>query len=61
MLPEPVSDENYVLFDKLSAFYIEGRYTDYKRKLSEYLTQQEAETVLCQTREVFTWLLTLKP
>ena len=60
-LPEPVTDERYELFDKLTAFYIEGRYTDYKNKLSTFLNEQEAAVFLQQTRGAFEWLLTLKP
>lgn len=60
-LPESVSDERYELFDKLSAFYIEGRYTDYKKKINETLNEQEAKSYLKRTKEAFLWLLTLKP
>jgi HEPN domain-containing protein len=60
-LPEPVSEEYYRLFDDLSAFYIEGRYTDYKIKLSMRLDEQESEGYLRRTKEVFGWLLTVKP
>jgi HEPN domain-containing protein len=60
-LSEPISEEQYALFDKLTAFYIRGRYTDYKRKMSETLNSQEAENYLKQTKEAFAWLLTLKP
>jgi HEPN domain-containing protein len=60
-LPEGPTSKQYEFFDKLTAFYIEGRYTAYKRKLSTLLSKEEAENVLRQTREVFAWLLTLKP
>lgn len=60
-LPEPVSEERYELFDNLSAFYIEARYTDYKKKMGAALNKQEAENYLKRTKEAFTWLLTLKP
>jgi HEPN domain-containing protein len=60
-LPVSVDDERNKFFDKLTAFYIEGRYTDYKEKLSALIDKQEAESVLTQTKEVFAWLLTLKP
>jgi HEPN domain-containing protein len=60
-LPAPVNEDRYKFFDKLSAFYLEGRYADYKQKLSALVDRQEAENVLKQTREVFAWLLTLKP
>jgi HEPN domain-containing protein len=60
-LPAPVNEDRYRFLDKLSAFYLEGRYADYKQKLSALVDKQEAENVLKQTREVFAWLLTLKP
>jgi HEPN domain-containing protein len=60
-LPAPVNEDRYRFFDKLSAFYLEGRYADYKQKLSALVDKQEAESVLKQTREVFAWLLTLRP
>jgi HEPN domain-containing protein len=47
--------------DRLTAFYLMGRYTEYKRKLSALLSKEEAEKILGQTKEVFAWLLTLKP
>jgi len=60
-LPEAVTEKRYRLFDYLTAFYIEGRYTDYKTKLSAKLNEQEAKAMLAQAKEVFSWLLTLKP
>jgi HEPN domain-containing protein len=60
-LPETVSDDRYKFFDLLSAFYIEGRYADYKQKLSDLVDKREAASVLTQTKEMFAWLLTLKP
>jgi HEPN domain-containing protein len=60
-LPDHVSEDRYRFFDKLSAFYIEGRYADYRQKLSVLVDKNEAESILWQTKEVFAWLLTLKP
>jgi HEPN domain-containing protein len=60
-LPIPVGDDYYKLFDKLTAFYIEGRYADYKQKLSTLIDKREAKNMLAQTKEVFAWLLTLRP
>ena len=60
-LPEAVTEERYKLFDDLTAFYIEGRYTDYKNKLSARLNEQDAKTALARTKEAFSWLLTMKP
>lgn len=60
-LPEPITDEQNYLFDRLTAFYMEGRYPEYKQKLSDLLNESEAKKLLQQTQEVFAWLLTLKP
>lgn len=60
-LPAPITDEQNHLFDRLTAFYMEGRYPEYKQKLSDLLDKSEAKELLQQTQEVFAWLLTLKP
>jgi len=60
-LLEPVPDERYDLFEKLHSFYIEGRYTDFRQKVSEAIDEREAKAVISQTKEAFAWLLTLKP
>lgn len=60
-LPIPITDEQNHLFDRLTAFYIEGRYPEYKQKLSDLLDESEAEQLLRKTKGAFVWLLTLKP
>jgi HEPN domain-containing protein len=60
-LAEPIPEENYVYFDKLLAFYINGRYTSFKQSVSDRIGKHEAKSVLDKTKEVFAWLLTLKP
>ena len=59
-LSEEVSEDNYILFDRLTTFYIEGRYPEYKDKMSKLIDKQEAENLLKQTKETFSWLLTMK-
>jgi HEPN domain-containing protein len=54
-------DVRYDLFDDLTVHYLNGRYADYKQKLSERLNRQVSAEFLERTKEVFTWLLTLKP
>jgi HEPN domain-containing protein len=61
LLPEDVTVERYELFEDLTVHYLNGRYADYKQKLSECLNEQSAKEFLKKTREAFTWLLTLKP
>jgi len=60
-LPEKVTDEYMDFFEDLTAFYISGRYTDYKQKLSHKLNEAEAKKYYKTTKEVFSWLLTMKP
>ena len=60
-LPEPVTEERYNLFEDLTIHYLNGRYTDYKQKLSERLNKPAATDFLKRSKEVFAWLLTLKP
>jgi HEPN domain-containing protein len=60
-LQEPVTDERYNLFEDLTIHYINGRYTDYKQSLNERLDKQTAADFIKQTKEVFAWLLTMKP
>ena len=61
LLFEKVSDEHTELFEDLSAFYINGRYTDYKQKLSERLNETEANHYYQKSKGAFAWLLKMKP
>ena len=61
LLQETVSDETYTLFEDLTIHYLNGRYTDYKQKLSEQLNEQIAMEFYKKSKEAFAWLLTLKP
>ena len=60
-IPVAIEDSKRLLFAKLSAFYLNNRYPEYKDKLSMSLKREEAETILEDSREAFAWLLTLKP
>jgi HEPN domain-containing protein len=60
-LPCSISEEKYSFFDTLSAYYLNNRYPDFMIRLSSQITEEEAGAILAQTKEVFTWLLTLKP
>jgi HEPN domain-containing protein len=60
-LPSPAADETHKLFAKLSAFYLNNRYPAFRMKLSASLNANEARIVLEKSKEVFKWLLTLKP
>jgi len=60
-LSEPVDDEKHLFFAKLSAFYLNNRYPEYKEKLSTSLNKKEVKEILKKTGEVFKWLLKMKP
>jgi HEPN domain-containing protein len=60
-LPSVVDDSRRQLFARLSAFYLNNRYPEYKERLSMSLNKAEARSILEASRETFTWLLTLKP
>ena len=53
--------ETYNLFDSLSAHYLSNRYPDFLKQSNLQFSKTEAEPLLAKTREVFSWLLTLKP
>jgi HEPN domain-containing protein len=59
-LSEPISDERYTFFIKLSTFYVNERYPDFKQKLSQKINIQNPKTILFETQEAFKWLLTLR-
>ena len=59
-LPEPVADDKRLLFAKLSAFYLNNRYPQYKERLSASLSREDAQNILENSKEVFAWLMTFK-
>jgi hypothetical protein len=46
---------------EFSLFYINNRYINYKIDLSKLVTKKNADDILTKTKEMFLWLLTLKP
>jgi len=56
-----VEEDKYHLFDSLSAYYLMNRYPDFSKQTNRQITKNEAELLLSKTKEVFSWLLTLKP
>jgi len=60
-IPMAISEEKLDFFDTLSAFYLNNRYPDFISKLSSQVMEEEATAILIETKEVFAWLLTLKP
>jgi HEPN domain-containing protein len=60
-LPMTIDEDIYHLFDSLSAYYLMNRYPDFTRQINRQVSKSEAEHLLTKTKEVFSWLLTLKP
>jgi HEPN domain-containing protein len=60
-LPETVSDECFTFFDQLTGFYLNDRYPEYQQKTGATLSEPSAKLILNKTKELFQWLLTLKP
>ena len=55
------SEDTLLFFDTLSSQYITNRYPDFEPGQVHRINKDEAELLLSKTREVFSWLLTLKP
>lgn len=55
-----IKEENYRLFDILSAYYLQGRYPSFKEEISNLIDQVKARSILEKTKEVYQWMLTLK-
>ena len=49
------------LFRMLSKYYIADRYPDFISDAGALVEKNEAELLLLEAKEVFSWLLTLKP
>lgn len=60
-LPIAASEETLLFFDTLSAQYITYRYPDFEYNSDRNTSKNEAKQILEKTKEVFSWLLTLKP
>ncbi|MDR1625481.1 MAG: HEPN domain-containing protein [Spirochaetia bacterium] len=52
--------ETYSLADALSAHYLTARYPDFAGRPGLQVNEETAKDFLQKTREVYTWLLTLK-
>jgi len=60
-LPFKIDEDKYNLFDTLSAHYLTTRYPDFTKQINRQMGKNETEPLLEKTKEVFSWLLTLKP
>jgi HEPN domain-containing protein len=60
-LSEKIPEETFDFFDRLTNFYLSDRYPEYQQNISSMINEQSAKAILDKTKEVFKWLLTLKP
>jgi HEPN domain-containing protein len=60
-LTTPFTQEQYDFFELLSGYYLGNRYPDFAKGFTRQFTEPVAKTTLTKAKEVFTWLLTLKP
>ena len=55
-----LEEASFKLFDRLSAYYLQGRYPLFKEKISKLIDKNEAKEILQKTKEVFKWMKILK-
>ena len=60
-LQTTIDEDMRLLFAKLSAFYLNNRYPEYKERLGKSLNKKETKDILDKSKEAFSWLLALKP
>ena len=60
-LPSAICEDTLRFFDTLSAQYVTYRYPDFEMKPGNQTDKNDACLILEKTREIFQWLLTLKP
>jgi HEPN domain-containing protein len=60
-LPVKIDTDTYKFLYDLSEYYINNRYPDFKSKLNSRIDKNQAQAILIKTKEVFLWLMTLKP
>jgi HEPN domain-containing protein len=54
-------EDVYALFRSLSKYYLADRYPDFLSAAGVLVDRDEADNIHRKTKEVFAWLLTLKP
>jgi HEPN domain-containing protein len=60
-LKEKIKEDYLSFFDSLSNFYLRSRYPDYAKVLLSQTTEESSKSVLEKAKEVYRWLLTMKP
>lgn len=53
-------ETKFQLFDKLVAYYLQGRYPSFKEKISQLVDEEQAKKILDESKEAFIWLKSLK-
>jgi HEPN domain-containing protein len=57
----PEEEKYQPMLARITAFYIKGRYPDYKRKLSQLLDSKTSLAILNESQEIFNWLRSQLP
>ena len=60
VLDIPDEDLKFQLFDKLAAYYLQGRYPSFKEKISQLINEDQALKLFNESKEAFEWLKSLK-
>ena len=60
-LPEKINTDTLDFFDLLTRYYLNNRYPDYVNELSQQTKEGNSKEIYNKTKEVFAWLLILKP
>lgn len=55
-----INNEMFDLFDKLAAYYIQGRYPSFKEKISKIIDKEEATNIFELSKEAYGWMKMLK-
>jgi len=53
-------ESRFHLFDKLAAYYLQGRYPSFKEKISQLINEEQAIKLLDESKEAFAWMKSLK-
>jgi HEPN domain-containing protein len=56
-----IPDDTYSFFNELSSFYFDSNNIEHQVKIRLLMNKEKASVILTKTKDVFAWLLTLKP
>jgi HEPN domain-containing protein len=60
-LPQPITQDQFYFFDLLTRCYFNNRYPDYVGEIAEHMSDRQCKEMFEKTKEMFSWLQTLKP